>query len=152
MSALAVLCTLLAALFNAAWTAISKSALRDLPADRFTPLMRAGAALLLFPFFAWRFDTGFGAAFWFWLALAGLLETLAISVQSLGVRTDYYATFSLVNTAPFFALLIAPGMLGERLGAPLVRGVLLIVAGAILFFPGGCGFPRSASSPPFFSR
>ncbi len=137
MPPIAILCVLAAAFFNAAWSAVSKRALAEFPADVFTLLMRFGTAIFLFPFFLWRFETHLSASFWLWLAAAGLLETVAIVLQSAGVRRDYYSTFSLVNITPLFVLAFAPGMLGERLSPALVAGVLLVAAGAVFFFPGG---------------
>lgn len=137
MAAGALICVLLAAFFNAAWTALSKAALQDIQADVFTLAMRFGTALFLIPFFLWKLDTGFPWTFWVWLALAGFMETVAIVIQSVGVRRDFYGTYSLGNLAPLFVLMMAPGMLGESASAVLVAGVLLIVGGAFVFVRAG---------------
>ncbi len=129
-----ILLVLGAAFFNALWVALSKVALKLLPADLFTILFRSLTAVLLFPLFIYRLQVPSTLYFWLAVALAGFFESMSIILQSVGVRRDYYATFSIANISPFFTLLLAPHILQERVSVVLITGVIFICAGVIVFF------------------
>ncbi len=142
---------LLAALFNALWVALSKSLLRSIPSDLFTILFRAMTALFLFPLFIYRFQVPANKVFWLAVALAGVFESAAIIVQSIGVRKDYYATFSLANISPLFTLILAPHILHEKITFVLVMGVVFICAGVMVFFSMNWRFSLFGLSAALFS-
>ncbi|MCD6386509.1 EamA family transporter [Candidatus Sumerlaeota bacterium] len=125
---------ILAAFFNALWVALSKRALVSIPADLFTVLFRAVTALFLLPLFIYRFQSPDNLVFWLSVALAGIFEGASIILQSIGVRRDYYATFSLANISPLFTLLLAPQLLNEKISPLLVLGIIIICAGVVVFF------------------
>lgn len=128
-----VLC---AAFLNALWVSQSKKVLSELPPDVFTFMFRGLSAVLLLPTFLYdvRFHMSFDPVFLAATAAAGFLEVLRITLQSVGVKEDFYGTFSVYNTSPLFTLLLAPAVLSEKISGMLVAGVVCIVIGAMTFY------------------
>ena len=125
---------LLAAFCNALWTALSQKQLADLSAYDFTLLLRGLTTLFLLPLFLLDLHWPLTATFWLATLGVGILEMLRISALAIGIRKDYYSTYALYNTSPFFTLLIVPHLLPERITPLLWLGAGLIVAGAVLFY------------------
>ena len=75
--------------------------------------------------------------FWGIVLFGAVVECVRLLSFAYGSRSDYYATYSLKNMAPVFVLLLAPHVLGEKLTAPVVCGVLSVVAGGLVFYRAG---------------
>jgi len=129
-----ILFTIFAAFFNSLWTAMSKHHLGRMSAYQFTLLFRSLTALMLLPPFLIDFRLSSSPVFWYLVIAAGGLEVLGIYSQSLGVKKDFYSTFSLANTAPLFTLFIAPFILPEKITVTLIFGAILMVAGGFIFY------------------
>ncbi len=134
-----ILLVVSAAFLNALWTAQTKKVLGDLPPYVFTFFFRGLSALFLLPAFA--VDIHFHPEhltplliFWLATSVFGCLEVFRITMQSVGVREDFYGTFSVYNTSPLFTLLVAPVVLAEKVNLLLILGVVSIVLGAMLFY------------------
>lgn len=119
--------------FNAFWTSQIKSKVRDQGALPFTAGVRWGVVLLLAPFAVWQWGHVSGL-WWLLTGLAGLLESLNVWTLSRGARRDYYSTYALSNTTPFFTILLAVPFLHEEVNATLATGVLLVVAGVLWLY------------------
>lgn len=126
--------TILAAFFNALWTALSKRQLGEISPFQFTLMFRAITALLLLPPFLFDFKLSSSPIFWLAVLGAGILEVIGIYSQSVGVKKDFYSTFSLANAAPLFTIFIAPIFLPEKITFILFIGAILMVAGGIIFY------------------
>ncbi len=131
-----ILLVLSAAFLNALWVSQSKKVLSGLPPDVFTFMFRGLSALLLLPTFLYdvRHHMSFDPVFLAATAMAGFLEVLRITLQSVGVKEDFYGTFSVYNTSPLFTLLLAPAVLSEKINGALIAGVVCIVVGAMTFY------------------
>ena len=123
-----------AAFFNALWTALSKPCLEDISPFDFTLLFRSLTALLLFPGFLIFFEIPIDMVFWLATIGMGTLELVRIAVFSSEIREDYYSTYAIYNAAPFFTVFLAPFFLPEHITYILVLGVLAIVGGAWIFY------------------
>lgn len=126
--------TILAAFFNALWTALSKKQLGELSPYQFTLMFRAITALILLPPFLLDFKISTSPVFWLAILCAGALEVIGIHSQASGIKKDFYSTYSLSNTAPLFTLIIAPALLPEKITLLLVLGALSMVIGGIIFY------------------
>jgi drug/metabolite transporter (DMT)-like permease len=122
------------ALCNALWTALSQEQVRRISAISFAIAFRTYTALFLLPFFVYGFAVPREPLFWVALIGSGLREAVQVVLMSAGVRRDYYATYSIYNAAPLFIILLAPGLLHERVGLWLAVGAVLIVAGGLTFY------------------
>ncbi|MFQ5810355.1 MAG: EamA family transporter [Armatimonadota bacterium] len=122
------------ALCNALWTALSQRRVREISAISFAIAFRAWTALLLLPFFIYGFDVPREPLFWAALIGSGVREGAQVVLLSAGVRRDYYAAYSMYNTAPLFIILFAPRLLHESIGPWLVVGAVLIVGGGLTFY------------------
>lgn len=129
-----IILTVLAAFFNALWTALSKRQLGELSPYQFTLMFRAITALLLLPPFLSDFKVSTNPVFWLAILGAGALEVIGIHSQASGIKKDFYSTYSLSNTAPLFTLLIAPLLLPERITFILFLGASSMVIGGIIFY------------------
>lgn len=126
--------TIIAAFFNALWTGLSKHQLGKLTPFQFTLMFRAITALILLPPFLIDFKISGSPVFWILVLIAGLVEVVGIYSQSIGVKKDFYATFSLANTAPLFTIFIAPLILPEKINLTLIIGAVLMVFGGFIFY------------------
>jgi len=124
----------ISALCNALWTALSQRRVRQISAISFAIAFRAFTVLFLLPFFIQGFDVPREPLFWAATIASGLREAVQVVLLSVGVRRDYYATYSMYNTAPLFIILLAPRLLHEHVGLWLVVGALVIVAGGLVFY------------------
>lgn len=122
------------ALCNALWTALSQRRVRETSAISFAIAFRGATALILLPFFICGFELPKQPLFWAALIGSGLREGVQVVLLSAGVRRDYYATYSMYNTAPLFIILLGPRALHERVGLWLVVGAVLIVGGGLTFY------------------
>lgn len=129
-----ILLTILAAFFNALWTALSKKQLGEISPFQFTLMFRAITTLLLLPPFLIDFKLSSSPVFWLAVLGAGALEVIGIYSQSIGVKKDFYSTFSLANTSPLFIIFIAPIFLPEKITPILVIGALLMISGGVIFY------------------
>lgn len=129
-----IILTILAAFFNALWTALSKHQLGELSPYQFTLMFRAITALLLLPPFLLDFKISTSPVFWLAILAAGALEVIGIHSQASGIKKDFYSTYSLSNTAPLFTLLIAPALLPEKINLLLFIGAISMVIGGIIFY------------------
>ena len=129
-----ILLTILAAFFNALWTALSKKQLGKISPYQFTIVFRSLTALVLLPTFLYDFKISTNPIFWATVLGAGILEVLGIHAQSIGVKKDFYSTYSLSNASPIFTLIIAPQILPETVNLSLVFGVIVMVAGGFIFY------------------
>ena len=129
-----IILVLIAAFFNALWTAFSKNLLKGLSPFTFTLVFRALTALVLLPVFL--YDRKLPSSPVFWLAVTGaaIMEIIGIYAQSAGVKKDFYSTYSLTNTSPFFTLFLAPLILPEKITFILFVGAALMVIGGIIFY------------------
>lgn len=129
-----IILTILAAFFNALWTALSKRQLGELSPYQFTLMFRAITALLLLPSFLLDFKVSTNPVFWLAILGAGALEVIGIHSQASGIKKDFYSTYSLSNTAPLFTLMIAPALLPERISFILLLGAVSMVIGGVIFY------------------
>ncbi|HVZ82000.1 MAG TPA: DMT family transporter [bacterium] len=127
------LCALASGTFNALWTSRIKGRVQTEGALPFAASVRWGVVILLLPL-AFVSAGPLPARWWAFTALAGLLESLNVWTLARGSRRDYYSTYALANTAPFFTVLLAVPFLGERVTPWLVAGILLVVAGAVWLY------------------
>ena len=129
-----IILVILAAFFNALWTGLSKNRLQVLSPFMFTLVFRALTALVLLPVFL--YDRKLPSSPIFWLAVTGaaISEIIGIYAQSAGVKKDFYSTYSLTNTAPFFTLFLAPLILPEKVTFILFVGAALMVTGGVIFY------------------
>lgn len=126
--------TLIGAGFNALWTSLSKFRLREVPPYLFTIYLRLLAALYLLPFSILSFYVPLRWTFWLWGLCAAFFEAVGIYVQAVGVKKDFYSTYTLANTSPLFTLFIAFLILPEKINLILVIGAILIVVGGVIFY------------------
>lgn len=124
----------ISAFFNSLWTALSQARLRQISAISFAIVFRALTALFLLPLFVYGFELPSHPIFWAATVASGLREATQVVLLSVGVRRDYYATYSMYNTAPIFLVLLAPAVLPERLSLGLLVGAALIVTGGLTFY------------------
>lgn len=129
-----ILLTLVCAGTQATWMAFSKLRLRTLGRLRFTVFLRAPLVPLMVPFYLAFPRPALTPRVGMLIALAAGLECARLLTLATGFRKDYYATYSLMNTAPLWVLALAPGMLGERLTVPVLTGGALVVAGGFVFY------------------
>ncbi len=125
---------MVAGFFNALWTALSKPVLFRLSSREFTLVFRALTSLFLLPFALAEWDWPLQAAWWGWMILAGLFEGFRIWLLTQGVKRDYFSTYAFYNLSPLFTVLLAPWLLGEPQGVPLILGGVFLAAGAFVFF------------------
>lgn len=125
--------TLTAGVFNALWTSRVKSRVQTEGALVFTASMRWGVALCLLPVAIYTWEP-VPSGWWILSALAGALECLSLWAVARGMRRDYYSTYALSNTSPFFVGFTAPFLLGEVMTPTLGAGILLVVAGALWLY------------------
>lgn len=126
--------TIAAAFCNALWTALSKKELGRITPFQFTLIFRALTAAILFPLFLYDFKIPANHIFWIMVIGAGILEVIGIHAQSIGVKKDFYSTYSLANASPVFTLIIAPYLLPEKVNLTLIVGVIAVVAGGFIFY------------------
>jgi drug/metabolite transporter (DMT)-like permease len=124
----------IAAFFNALWTALSKPCLEEISPFDFTLQFRFLTTLLLLPGFFIFFEIPSDPIFWLATMGMGVLELVRITVFSSEIRKDYYSTYAIYNTSPFFTILLAPLFLPERINYGLILGILAIVGGAWIFY------------------
>lgn len=129
-----IILIILAASFNALWSSLSKRQLGKLSPFQFTLMFRALTALLLLPVFLYDFKLSTNPIFWMAVLGAGALEVMGIYCQSVGVKKDFYSTYSMSNTAPLFTLFIAPLILPEKINLTLVIGAISMVIGGVVFY------------------
>lgn len=125
-----------AAVFNAYWTSAVKERSRQGGGLLFTASLRWGVAALLLPL-TWGHWHLFSARWWAAGAAAGALESYGIWALAKGVERDYYATYSISNVTPIFAVALSAWLLGETVTVGLFLGVLLVVAGSLWFYWSG---------------
>lgn len=128
------LLTINSAFFNAIWTAFSKYDLQKISPYNFTVGLRIFTALLLFPLMLFFFELPTEPVFWIALIFAGVFEAMGIYAQSEGVKRDFYSTYSMANTAPFFTLIFAYFLIHEQINSFVILGSLSIMSGGIIFF------------------
>ena len=130
--------TLACAFVQALWMALSKRQLQKLPATRFMLYFRIPVVMALVPaFFFWPVPH-VDARFWGIVLTAAAVECVRLVSFAKGAKTDYYATYSLKNTAPVFVLVLAPLVLeGERLTAAVLLGAACVVSGGFVFYRAG---------------
>lgn len=132
-----IILTLICAFVQSLWMALSKRQLQTLTPLRFMLFFRIPVALALVPAFLWCDPARATPRFWLLAAMAAVLECVRLLSFAHGTRRDYYATYSLKNTAPVWVLLLAPHLLGERLTTPVVCGALSVVVGGFVFYHAG---------------
>jgi bacterial/archaeal transporter family protein len=120
-------------IFNALWTSRIKGKVQKEGAFAFAASVRWGVVLLLLPWALWSWRQ-VPARWWVFTVLSGMLESLNVWTLARGSRRDYYSTYALANTAPFFTVFLAVYFLGERATGPLYAGVVLVVAGAFWLY------------------
>lgn len=125
--------TLSSGVLNALWTSQIKSRVQKEGAVPFTVSMRWGVALCLLPIALWTWRD-VPTRWWVYSALAGLLECASLWAIVRGMRSDYYSTYALSNTTPFFVGVLAPILLGEAMTPSLWIGTMLVVAGALWLY------------------
>lgn len=125
--------TLGSGVFNALWTSRVKTRVNRQGGLPFTLSMRWGVGLCLLPLAigTWK---PVPVQWWVFTVLAGLLECLSLLAMSRGMAKDYYATYALSNTTPFFVAMGAMLFLNEVLTPTAAWGTLLVVAGAIWLY------------------
>ncbi len=128
-----ILLSLGSGVFNAFWTSGIKKKVQVEGAVVFTASLRWGVAFLLVPF-TWSQWHAFSWKWWAAGTFSGMLESLSVWTLARGARRDYYSTYALSNTTPFFTVLAAAWLLGETLTLPLALGSLFVVAGALWLF------------------
>jgi drug/metabolite transporter (DMT)-like permease len=129
-----MLLAVVAGFFNAFWTALSKPILKKIPPRNFTLVFRFLTCLLFLPFALCYWTWPSSLKWWGITLVVGLLEGARIWLLTIGVKKDYYSTYAFYNLSPFFMVLAAPLILGERITGLLVLGGLLISLGAFLFY------------------
>lgn len=125
---------ILAAFFNALWTALSKRELGFISPYRFTVVFRSLTALFLLPLFLYDFKISTSPIFWAAILCAGILEMIGIHSQAIGVKKDFYSTYGISNISPLLTLIIAPVILPENINLILILGVIFTVLGAFIFY------------------
>ncbi|MBI5789463.1 MAG: EamA family transporter [Candidatus Schekmanbacteria bacterium] len=123
-----------AAVLNALWTALSQKHLTDMSSFNFTLLLRGLTTIFFFPFFLLDLKWPLSLTFWLAAGGAGLLEVVRIGYLAYGIRSDYYSTYAIYNTAPLFTLMMVPFILPEKISLLLWLGVSCIVIGAFIFY------------------
>ncbi len=145
-----IFASLLAALANAFWVALSQRLVRSMPSVRFTVFFHALLSLWLLPDFLWACSRAglhgllaLPLLFWIAVILVGACQTLGVWIQGFGIRHDYYTTFAVGNSSPALVLVFAPaatrlipGFPVENWGWGTVPGTLLVVAGVLLLVRG----------------
>ena len=129
-----IILTISAAFCNALWTALSKRQLGKISPYQFTLIFRALTTLFLLPAFLYDFKISTNPVFWLAVLGAGALEMIGIHAQAIGIKRDYYSTYSLANASPFFTLIIAPYLLPEKINLILAFGAIFMVSGGIIFY------------------
>lgn len=122
------------ALGNALWTSLSKPVVQDMPPLRMLTVFRALVSVLLIVPFVLYGTFPVSLRFWLVVAAIGLLHSMRWFIIMQGVKSDYFSTYAMYNTAPLFVLLLAPGLLSERFGPQVWAGVLAITAGGVVFY------------------
>lgn len=125
--------TITSGVLNALWSSQIKSRVQKEGALTFTVSMRWGVALSLLPFALAAFKP-LSLRWWTYSTLSGSLECVSLWAITRGARRDYYSTYALSNTTPFFSGFLAVFLLGETIGPALWMGVLLVVAGALWLY------------------
>ncbi len=105
------------------------------------PFPRDGSAFFV-PLAIYAFDSRVPVQFYLLGVIAGLNEGIRIFVFFAGVRRDYYSTYSLTGLSPLFVLLMAPGILQEKVNFLLVAGIFLTSAGGVIFYRLGRFMPH----------
>lgn len=113
---------------------MSKQRLGLISPYKFTLIFRSLTALFVLPVFLYDFKISNNPIFWLAILGAGVSEVIGIHVQTVGIKKDYYSTYSLANTSPIFTLIIAPYLLPERINIILVFGVTFTVIGGFIFY------------------
>ena len=125
--------TLGSGIFNALWTSRVKMKVNRQGGLPFTLSMRWGVGLCLLPLALWTWKP-VPAGWWIYTIFAGLLECLSLWAMARGMARDYYATYALSNTTPFFVAMGAVAFLHETLTPTVSFGILLVVAGALWLY------------------
>jgi len=101
---------------NALWTALSKPTVQDISPLGMLTIFRALVSLLLVvPFVVYRILPA-KLSFWLIVAAIGVLHSVRWLVIVRGVKSDYFSTYAMYNTAPLLVLLLAPSGSGCRCG------------------------------------
>ena len=132
-----IVLTLACALSQSLWMALSKRRLQTLTPLQFMLFFRIPVVFALAPPFFMAERVELPARFWGLVLLAGAVECVRLLSFAYGTRHDYYATYTLKNTAPVFVLLLAPSMLGEGLTWVVYCGVACVVTGAFVYYHTG---------------
>ncbi|TVQ92433.1 MAG: EamA family transporter [Chromatiaceae bacterium] len=130
--------TLLCAFSLASADAATKAWLRNYSAAELTLVRFTLSGLLLLPLLVGLPDPRtLPAAFWGWMGLSVPLEIAAMLLYMAAIR-DHPLSLTLPYLAftPAFVVLVAWLLLGERIGAAGIGGILLVVAGAWLLNSG----------------
>jgi len=129
--------TLTSAAFQASWMALSKRRLQDLSPTRFMLFLRIPMLIVMLALLSLTKWPEVSTVFWGVVFIVSGIECVRVLSLAYGVRRDYYATFSLFNTAPIFVLILSPWGTGESLTARAVAGVLCVVCGGLVFYRAG---------------
>ncbi|NOZ23325.1 MAG: EamA family transporter [Planctomycetes bacterium] len=129
--------TLVCALTQALWMAMSKRRLQAMPSLRFMLFQRFPIAVLMLPLFCVCGLSDVGAKFWMASIAAATTECVRLVLFARGARRDYYATYSLLNMSPLFILILAPFVLGERVTPLVLGGAVCVVVGGFIFYHSG---------------
>jgi len=132
-----IVLTLVCALTQALWMAMSKGRLQSIPSLRFMLFQRFPIALLMLPLFCVCGVAEVGAKFWVVSIAAAATECARLVLFARGARRDYYATYSLLNMSPLFILILAPFVLGDRVTPLVLGGAACVVTGGFIFYHSG---------------
>lgn len=124
---------LVSSLFNALWGALGRKRLGDLSSVPFGLIFRGFVVLLYLPLFLFSFRVPASSLFWLAALASGLISAAVTVLLFEGIREDFYPAYSLRHTTPIFTWLLAAVFLKETANAYVITGILLTVAGAMLF-------------------
>ena len=125
--------TIASGVLNALWSSQIKSRVQKEGALTFTVSMRWGVALALLPFALLTLKT-LSVKWWILSSLSGTMECASLWALTRGARKDYYSTYALSNTTPFFSAFWAALILKETISSTLWMGVFLVVIGAVWLY------------------
>lgn len=124
---------LASSVFNALWGALGRKRLGDLNSIPFGFIFRGFVVLFYLPLFLSSFRMPTSHLFWLAALASGLISAAVTVLLFEGIRDDFYPAYSLRHTTPIFTWVLAAVFLKETANAYVITGILLTVAGALLF-------------------
>ncbi|MFH1722096.1 MAG: EamA family transporter [Candidatus Altiarchaeota archaeon] len=129
-----VIFVLLAAFFNAFWVALSKRELKHIDPLALSFVFRGFIIILYLPLVVFFGD--FSADKWYWVAVlvGGVTGALGLYYLMVGIKEDFFSTYSMRNAQTVFVLVLAFLFLGEQATTSLIFAILLIFSGSLIFY------------------